>query len=45
MRRLRIGISARFGYGDAKLRGGLRGNYYVEQSFAGWIQTGGGLSF
>ena len=46
MRALRIGISARFGYGDAKLRGGLtKNNYCVEQAVAGWVQAGGALAF
>ena len=46
MRRLRIGISARFAYGDAKLQGGLKKNtYYVEESFARWVQSSGALAF
>lgn len=46
MRALKIGISARFAYGDAKLSGGLKkNNYYVEQAFAGWVQSGGALAF
>jgi len=46
MRRLRIGISARFGYGDPKLKGGLKKNwYYVEEAFAGWVQSSGALAF
>jgi putative glutamine amidotransferase len=46
MRRLRIGISARFGYGDPKLHGGLKKNtYYLEQEFARWVQSTGALAF
>jgi len=43
---LRIGISARFAYGDAQLEGGLKKNtYYVEESFARWVQASGALAF
>jgi putative glutamine amidotransferase len=42
---LRIGISARFAYGDPKLHGGLKkSTYYVEEAFARWVQSGGALA-
>jgi putative glutamine amidotransferase len=46
MQRLKIGLSARFGYGDPKLHGGLKKNtFYVEQAFARWVQSTGALAF
>jgi putative glutamine amidotransferase len=46
MRRLRIGISARFSYGDPKAHGGLKKNtYYFEQAFVHWVQSAGVLAF
>ena len=46
MRRLRLGISARFHYGDPKLHGGLKKNTYsVEESFVRWVQSRGALAF
>jgi len=45
-RRLRIGVSARIQYGDAARRGYLRKNiYYLEQSFARWLQSAGALVY
>jgi len=45
-RRLRIGVSARIQYGDASRRGYLKKNiYYLEQSFARWLQSSGALVF
>ena len=44
MRRLRIGVSARIQYGDAAKSGYLKKNiYYLEQSFARWLQSAGVL--
>ena len=46
MRRLRIGVSARIQYGDAAKPGYLKKNlYYLEQSFARWLQSAGALVF
>ena len=43
-RRLRIGVSARIQYGDASRPGYLKKNiYYLEQSFARWLQSAGVL--
>jgi putative glutamine amidotransferase len=45
-RRLRIGVSARIQYGDASKIGYLRKNvYYLEQSFARWVQSAGALVY
>lgn len=45
-RRLRIGVSARIQYGDAARRGYLKKNvYYLEQSFARWLQSAGALVY
>jgi putative glutamine amidotransferase len=45
-RRLRIGVSARIQYGDAPKPGYLRKNvYYIEQSFARWLQSAGVLAY
>jgi len=45
-RRLRIGVSARIQYGDAGKRGYLKKNiYYLEQSFARWLQSAGVLVY
>jgi putative glutamine amidotransferase len=45
-RRLRIGVSARIQYGDAAKHGYLKKNvYYLEQSFARWLQSAGALVF
>jgi putative glutamine amidotransferase len=45
-RRLRIGVSARIQYGDAAKRGYLKKNvYYLEQSFARWLQSAGVLVY
>lgn len=45
-RRLRIGVSARIQYGDATKHGYLRKNiYYLEQSFARWLQSAGVLVY
>ena len=46
MRRLRIGVSARIQYGDAAKLGYLKKNiYYLEQSFARWLQSAGALVY
>ena len=46
MRRLRIGVSARIQYGDAAKSGYLKKNiYYLEQSFARWLQSAGVLVY
>ena len=46
MRRLRIGVSARTQYGDASKPGYLKKNiYYLEQSFARWLQSAGVLVY
>ncbi len=46
MRRLRIGVSARIQYGDAAKHGYLKKNiYYLEQSFARWLQSAGVLVY
>ena len=46
MRRLRIGVSARIQYGDAAKHGYLKKNiYYLEQSFARWLQSAGALVY
>ena len=46
MRRLRIGVSARIQYGDATKNGYLKKNvYYLEQSFARWLQSAGVLVY
>lgn len=43
-RRLRIGVSARIQYGDAAKAGYQKKNiYYLEQSFARWLQSAGAL--
>jgi len=45
-RRLRIGVSARIQYGDATKHGYLRKNvYFLEQSFARWLQSAGVLVY
>ena len=45
-RRLRIGVSARIQYGDREApRRAQEEHYYVEQSFARWVQSGGALAF
>ena len=45
-RRLRIGVSARIQYGDASKHGYLKKNiYYLEQSFARWLQSEGVLVY
>ena len=45
-RRLRIGVSARIQYGDATKHGYLKKNiYYLEQSFARWLQSAGVLVY
>jgi putative glutamine amidotransferase len=45
-RRLRIGVSARIQYGDAAQLGYLKKNvYYLEQAFAGWLQSAGVLVY
>ena len=45
-RRLRIGVSARIQYGDAAKSGYLKKNvYYLEQSFARWLQSAGVLVY
>jgi putative glutamine amidotransferase len=45
-RRLRIGVSARIQYGDAAKHGYLKKNvYYLEQSFARWLQSAGALVY
>jgi len=45
-RRLRIGVSARIQYGDAAKLGYLKKNlYYLEQSFARWLQSAGVLVY
>jgi putative glutamine amidotransferase len=45
-RRLRIGVSARIQYGDAAKHGYLKKNiYYLEQSFARWLQSAGALAY
>lgn len=45
-RRLRIGVSARIQYGDAGKPGYLKKNiYYLEQTFARWLQTAGVLVY
>jgi len=45
-RRPRIGVSARIQYGDAAKHGYLRKNiYYLEQSFARWLQSAGVLAY
>jgi putative glutamine amidotransferase len=45
-RRPRIGVSARFQYGDPAKQGYLKKNvYYLEQSFARWLQSAGALVF
>src|SRR6185295_18965470 len=45
-RRLRIGVSARIQYGDASKHGYLKKNiYYLEQSFARWLQSSGVLVY
>ena len=45
-RRLRIGVSARIQYGDAAKSGYLTKNvYYLEQSFARWLQSAGVLVY
>ena len=46
MRRLRIGVSARIQYGDTAKPGYLKKNlYYLEQSFARWLQSAGALVY
>ena len=46
MKRLRIGVSARIQYGDAAKSGYLKKNvYYLEQSFARWLQSAGVLVY
>ncbi len=46
MRRPRIGVSARIQYGDAAKPGYLKKNiYYLEQSFARWLQSAGALVY
>ena len=46
MRRLRIGVSARIQYGDSAKPGYLKKNiYYLEQSFARWLQSAGVLVY
>jgi putative glutamine amidotransferase len=46
MRRPRIGVSARFQYGDPSKHGYLKKNvYYLEESFARWLQSAGALVF
>jgi len=46
MRRPRIGVSARIQYGDAARPGYLKKNvFYLEQSFARWLQSSGALVF
>lgn len=45
-RRLRIGVSARIQYGDAAKLGYLKKNlYFLEQSFARWLQSAGVLVY
>lgn len=45
-RHLRIGVSARIQYGDAAKSGYLKKNiYYLEQSFARWLQSAGVLVY
>ena len=45
-RRLRIGVSARIQYGDAAKHGYLKKNvYFLEQSFARWLQSAGVLVY
>ncbi len=45
-RPLRIGVSARIQYGDAAKSGYLKKNvYYLEQSFARWLQSAGVLVY
>jgi len=45
-RHLRIGVSARIQYGDAAKPGYLKKNlYYLEQSFARWLQSAGVLVY
>ena len=45
-RRLRIGVSARIQYGDAAKSGYLKKSvYYLEQSFARWLQSAGVLVY
>jgi putative glutamine amidotransferase len=45
-RRLRIGVSARIQYGDATKHGYLKKNvYFLEQSFARWLQSAGVLVY
>lgn len=45
-RRLRIGVSARIQYGDAAKPGYLKKNvYYLERSFARWLQSAGVLVY
>ena len=45
-RRLRIGVSARIQYGDTSKAGYLKKNiYYLEQSFARWLQSAGVLVY
>jgi putative glutamine amidotransferase len=45
-RPLRIGVSARIQYGDAAKHGYLKKNiYYLEQSFARWLQSAGVLVY
>ena len=45
-RRPRIGVSARFQYGDPSKPGYLKKNlYYLEESFARWLQSAGALVF
>jgi len=46
VKRLRIGVSARIQYGDAAKPGYLKKNvYYLEQSFARWLQSAGVLVY
>lgn len=45
-RKLRVGVSARIQYGDAAKHGYLKKNvYYLEQSFARWLQSAGVLAY
>ncbi len=45
-KRPRIGVSARFQYGDPAKPGYLKKNvYYLEESFARWLQSAGALVF
>lgn len=45
-RKLRIGVSARIQYGDAAKLGYLKKNvYYLEQSFARWLQSAAVLAY